>query len=80
VAQYALPIAVVLTEHYGLSPLSVEKIGRFSRPHDIGKIGIPDAVLLKQGPLTAEERVVMNIHVDLGHHHQRLDGSGYPQG
>jgi len=107
VAQYARQIAEVLAERHGLSPLYVEQIGRFSRLHDIGKIGIPDAVLLKQGPLTPEERLVMNTHVDLGltmiekvldqhalldqpgaqvlrnligHHHERLDGSGYPQG
>ena len=30
--------------------------------HDIGKIGIPDAILLKQGALTKEERVAMNAH------------------
>lgn len=35
--------------------------------HDIGKIGIPDAILLKQGPLTEEEWVVMRIHPETGH-------------
>lgn len=34
--------------------------------HDVGKIGIPDAILLKQGVLTTEERIIMNRHPDLG--------------
>ncbi len=39
----------------------------FATPmHDIGKIGIPDAILLKQGPLDGDERKIMNTHVELG--------------
>ncbi len=66
--------------------------------HDIGKVGIPDGVLLKQGKLTAEEWDIMRQHVLIGenicqplrstrgvipiirHHHERWDGSGYPDG
>ena len=66
--------------------------------HDIGKIGVRDSVLLKQGPLTNEEWLVMKDHVSLGlkiisnidflaparfvigQHHERFDGSGYPNG
>ncbi|MBD2089662.1 two-component system response regulator [Microcoleus sp. FACHB-1515] len=64
--------------------------------HDIGKVGIPDAVLLKMGKLTPEEWEIMRQHVLIGericqplrtmrgvvpiirHHHERWDGSGYP--
>jgi putative two-component system response regulator len=66
--------------------------------HDIGKIGIPDAILLKPGPLTEDEWQIMRCHSEIGadlcvqlnsirdavpiirHHHERWDGSGYPDG
>jgi putative two-component system response regulator len=66
--------------------------------HDIGKVGIPDAILLKPGALTPEEWTTMRSHTTRGveicrhlkslskvlpiirNHHERLDGSGYPDG
>ena len=66
--------------------------------HDIGKVGVPDHILLKEGPLTDREWEVMRRHVIIGeslcrplkflnpvlplirHHHERYDGSGYPDG
>jgi putative two-component system response regulator len=66
--------------------------------HDLGKIAVPDAVLLKPASLTVEERAVMQTHPGVGadlllpmktmlktlpivrHHHEKLDGSGYPDG
>lgn len=66
--------------------------------HDIGKIAVPDQILCKPGPLTPEERKIMEQHPVTGericsplklfrgvlpiirHHHERLDGSGYPDG
>jgi putative two-component system response regulator len=66
--------------------------------HDLGKIAIPDRILLKPGPLDPEERAVMQTHAAIGadlvrdmrtlddvrplirHHHERYDGSGYPDG
>ena len=67
--------------------------------HDVGKIGVPDEILQKPGPLTGNERRLMQTHTVLGeqmlggvavlqgeglkvvrHHHERWDGSGYPDG
>jgi putative nucleotidyltransferase with HDIG domain len=66
--------------------------------HDIGKMGVPDSILLKAGPLTPEEWEVMRSHTTLAYemlssiafmhpaldipfsHHERWDGTGYPQG
>jgi HD-GYP domain-containing protein (c-di-GMP phosphodiesterase class II) len=66
--------------------------------HDIGKIGLPPGLLEKAGPLTLEERRVMQEHSEIGerilvnvetyseiahvvrHHHERVDGNGYPDG
>ncbi len=66
--------------------------------HDIGKLGIPDSILLKRGPLDEREWVIMRQHTVIGahlcrglksmrltvpiiqHHHERWDGSGYPDG
>jgi putative two-component system response regulator len=66
--------------------------------HDIGKIGVPDAVLMKPGRLTSAEYEQMKLHTVIGDHlcgelrslrrvrpivrshHERLDGSGYPDG
>ena len=66
--------------------------------HDVGKVAVPDSILLKPGPLTADEIVVMRKHSEVGekicaplrafrlvlpiirHHHEKRDGSGYPDG
>ena len=54
-------------EVYGCTPEQLKQIARGSYLHDIGKIGIPDAILLKPGKLTCEERVVMETHVRIGY-------------
>ena len=56
-------IARVLAPGKGLSDEFVESILRFAPLHDIGKIGVPDHILLKTGPLTPAEFEVMQSHV-----------------
>ncbi len=60
-------IAEFLARSVGLPEAEAESY-RFAAPlHDIGKIGIPDAVLNKPGPHTAEETVIMRRHAEIGH-------------
>lgn len=65
-SRYARIVAVELAPQHGLSDEFIEHIFLFAPLHDIGKIGIPDAILLKPGPLTAEEDLVMRSHVEKG--------------
>ncbi|MCM1157752.1 MAG: response regulator [Bacteroidales bacterium] len=51
---------------YGLTPVQVDEIARAAALHDIGKIGIPDAILLKPGRLTPEEFEIMKTHTTIG--------------
>lgn len=85
-------------EFLHLSPAQVRDLMWGGYLHDIGKVGIPDRVLLKTGQLTPEEWQIMKQHVIIGeqicqpmrsmkgvlpiirHHHERWDGSGYPDG
>jgi two-component system response regulator RpfG len=93
-------IAGLVAESLGLPEEDVRTIELAAPLHDIGKIAIPDAILLKQGPLDAEETKQMRRHPVIGHqlladsqnrfvrtsaiialrHHERFDGSGYPDG
>jgi putative nucleotidyltransferase with HDIG domain len=88
----------VLAQALGLSRTEVETASQAGLLHDIGKIGVPEAVLGKPGGLTEDEWAVMRRHPVLGaqivapfeflasaapiirHHHERADGSGYPDG
>lgn len=63
VARYAVQLA----EGMGLSAKEVETIRLAARVHDLGKIGVPDHVLRKPGPLTAEEWELMERHVQIGY-------------
>lgn len=85
-------------EFLNLSRAEVRDLVWGSYLHDIGKVGIPDNVLLKTGKLSPEEWEIMRQHVLIGericqplrtmrgvvpiirHHHERWDGSGYPDG
>jgi putative two-component system response regulator len=93
-AQYASGLGLAL----GLNEDDLSALARGGFLHDVGKIGIPDAVLLKRGPLTHDEYELIKQHPVVGerlcgelrslrkvrpivrHHHERLDGSGYPDG
>jgi len=88
--------AVALGRHLGLDEEQRLALHRGGFLHDVGKVGVPDAVLLKPGPLTPEETARMQLHPVIGetlcgelrslknvrpivrHHHERPDGSGYP--
>lgn len=64
------------------TPAFLSHIGLASMLHDVGKVGTPDAVLLKPGLLTPEERVIMDQHVRIGETvlrraAERLDGESY---
>lgn len=94
VAEYAERVAVRM----GVDEATLLDMRRGALFHDLGKVVIPDTVLLKPGPLTAEERVIIQRHPVVGAellapmrtmrktipivraHHERLDGSGYPDG
>jgi putative two-component system response regulator len=62
VSQYCKLIANVM----GLPTQTCDAIFHASPMHDIGKIGIPDSVLLKEGPLTSEEWEIMKTHCEIG--------------
>jgi putative two-component system response regulator len=91
-------MAVALGRRLGLSDPDLDALRKGGILHDIGKIGVPDAILLKPGPLTSVERTIMKTHAVIGanlvaplrtmgrtveivrHHHERFDGTGYPDG
>lgn len=59
-------IAKVLAEAVGMSPDDAELLCQAAPMHDIGKIGIPDHILLKPGKLTDDERTIMQEHARVG--------------
>jgi len=87
-----------LGEHLGLSEDQLIALRRAGIVHDVGKIAVPDAILLKPGSLTPEEWMLIREHPIVGericaplksfrfvlpiirHHHEKFDGSGYPDG
>jgi putative two-component system response regulator len=91
-------LAERLGERLGLPLEQRTALRRAGIVHDIGKVVVPDHVLMKRGPLTADEWQLMRRHAEAGericaplrsfqevlpiirHHHERLDGSGYPDG
>ncbi|MBI4232945.1 MAG: HD domain-containing protein [Chloroflexi bacterium] len=59
-------LAILIGRNLGLPPAQLRVLGRAGLLHDIGKLGVPDAILLKPGPLTPEEFGVMKRHPLLG--------------
>ncbi len=92
VATYARDIA----DRLGLMPQKAQMAHLCGLVHDIGKVGLPPGLLEKPGPLTIDERRLMEKHSVIGerilanvddyeevarivrHHHERMDGCGYP--
>jgi putative two-component system response regulator len=90
--------SVALGEKLGLAEDLRVALRRGGLIHDIGKLAVPERILLKPGPLTPEERKIMEQHTVEGericaplrsfrnvlpiirHHHEKQDGSGYPDG
>jgi len=90
--------AVKLAQRLGHDPQYCEQVRVAGLFHDVGKLSIPDEILLKNGRLTDEEYEVIKTHPRIGtdilslisqfrpilpgvlSHHERMDGSGYPQG
>ncbi|MDO6564591.1 HD domain-containing phosphohydrolase [Amphritea sp. 1_MG-2023] len=91
-------MAIKMAELMGIEGDELTWLARGALMHDAGKVGIPDAILIKPGRLTDEERAIVQQHpliardmmwdieflkpsVDIPYgHHERWDGSGYPEG
>jgi putative two-component system response regulator len=69
-------MAALLARELGLADIEVDLIREAAPLHDVGKIGIPDTVLMKPGRLTPEEFEVMKTHTDIGA--RLLSGSRFP--
>jgi putative nucleotidyltransferase with HDIG domain len=90
--------SMMIARELGMDDERVEVLRFAGILHDVGKLGVPTRLLRKDGPLTPEERRVIELHPEYGHemvrgigflgearaavlhHHERLDGSGYPYG
>jgi putative nucleotidyltransferase with HDIG domain len=91
-------LALAIGRELGLSHAELGLLGYAALFHDIGKLAVPDAILLKPAILTDDEWSLMQRHSDEGariidrlgflndavpairHHHERFDGTGYPNG
>jgi diguanylate cyclase (GGDEF)-like protein len=89
-------LSIELGKKIGLTKEKLDELELLSSLHDIGKIGIPEQILMKPAKLTDEEWTIMKTHSDIGYriasstpelahiankilaHHERYDGSGYP--
>jgi PAS domain S-box-containing protein len=96
--QRVTELTIKLARNFGLHDEEISQIRRGALLHDMGKMGIPDSILLKPGPLSDEEWKIMKQHPQLAFdmlspitflkqaldipfcHHEKWDGTGYPQG
>ena len=87
-----------LGERMGLPEEEIRALRRAGIVHDIGKVAVPDSILLKPSRLTRSEQTILRLHPVVGericaslksfqlvlpiirHHHEKMDGSGYPDG
>ncbi|MFF1302556.1 HD-GYP domain-containing protein [Streptomyces sp. NPDC058307] len=90
--------SMMIARELGMDDARTEVLRFAGILHDVGKLGVPTRLLRKDGPLTPEERRIIELHPEYGHemvrgisflgearaavlhHHERLDGSGYPYG
>jgi response regulator RpfG family c-di-GMP phosphodiesterase len=90
--------SLALAKAIGLDARQRRLLALAATLHDIGKVGVPDSILHKPGPLTPDELNIVRQHPAMGEriiapvlrngailaairgHHERLDGSGYPDG
>jgi HD-GYP domain-containing protein (c-di-GMP phosphodiesterase class II) len=97
-ARRVCSLAVRIGEELKLSDARLRAVANGALLHDVGKLGLPDAILQKPGKLTDDEFAALQEHTVRGHHmvvdvralrsaapairshHERLDGTGYPDG
>jgi putative nucleotidyltransferase with HDIG domain len=90
--------SMMIARELGMDRERMETLRLAGVLHDVGKLGVPTRLLRKDGPLTAQERRLIELHPEYGdemvrgigflgearaailHHHERVDGSGYPYG
>lgn len=90
--------AVELGENLGLTEQALQELRIACLLHDVGKVAVPDGILMKPGRLDADETEIVRVHPVVGEricaplkslrrilpvirqHHERMDGSGYPDG
>ncbi|MEU9233266.1 HD-GYP domain-containing protein [Streptomyces subrutilus] len=90
--------SAMIARELGMSEDRLEVVRIAGILHDVGKLGVPTRLLRKDGPLTPQERRIIELHPEYGHemvrgigflgearaailhHHERVDGSGYPYG
>ncbi|MEU3780361.1 HD-GYP domain-containing protein [Streptomyces sp900129855] len=90
--------SMMIGRELGMAESRIEMLRFAGILHDVGKLGVPTRLLRKDGPLTPQERRVIELHPEYGHeitrgisflgearsailhHHERIDGSGYPYG